>query len=409
MFRCRICQNFKKKNVADLGYSALANSYLKKNDLKKKEISYELKTVVCENCWLVQTTSNLNPKIIFTNEYAYLSSVSRSLIDHSKKFSKKIVNRFKIKHSSKVLELACNDGYLLQFLNKISNCLGVEPTGIAAKIAKKKGINVLHDFFSLKLAKKIVKRYQKQDFVIANNVIAHMDNVNDFFSGIKYVLSDKGVGIVEFHYVLNLIEKKQFDIIYHEHYSYYSILSLNFLLKKHNLKVFDIENLKTQGGSLRVYFQHDSGLISMTRRCKKMIELEKKKKLDKYNFYNNYQKTLEKIKKNLLLFLNNAKKNKKKVIAYGAAAKGNTLLNFSNIDSKLINFVVDNNKVKQNKFLPGSKIKILSVNSIKRFKPDYILILPWNIKQEIKKQLSFVKKWKCKFVVAIPKLQIEQK
>ncbi|MDA9733452.1 class I SAM-dependent methyltransferase [Candidatus Pelagibacter sp.] len=407
MFKCRICKKNRKKTVANLGYSALANAYLKKKDLKKKEKIYELKVVVCINCWLVQTTSKLNPKIIFTNEYAYLSSVSKSLIKHSKKFADKIVNRFNINNKTRVLEIACNDGYLLQFFKNISKCLGIEPTLIAANIAKKKGINVIHDFFSLKLAKKIVKKYKRQNFVIANNVIAHMDNVNDFFSGIKYVLDDNGIGIVEFHYALNLIEKKQFDIIYHEHYSYYSIFSLNYLLKKHKLKIFDIEYLKTQGGSLRVYFQHDNGKFDQTLRCKDFIIREKKKLVNKYNFYKNYQNTLEKIKKDFLEFLYQAKKNNKKVIGYGAAAKGNTLLNFSQVNSNLISFVVDNNKVKQNKYLPGSKIKILDIYNIKKFKPDYILILPWNIKDEIKKQLSFVKKWKCKFVVAIPKLRIE--
>lgn len=409
MFKCRICKKNKKKIVADLGYSALANSYLKKKDLKKKEKIYELKIVVCTNCWLIQTTSNLNPKIIFTNEYAYLSSVSKSLIDHSKIFVKKIVKRFKINKKSKILELACNDGYLLQFFNNIAKCIGVEPTLIAAKIAKNKGINVIHDFFSKQLAKKIVKKYHKQDYVIANNVIAHMSNVNDFFSGIKYVLDKDGVGIVEFHYALNLIEKKQFDIIYHEHYSYYSIASISYLLKKHKLKIFDIEYLKTQGGSLRVYFQHEKGKFRQTLRFKKFSRAEKNKKLNKYAYYKNYQNILEKIKKDLLNFLNYCKKNNKKVIGYGAAAKGNTLLNFSRVNSNLLSFVVDNNKVKQNKYLPGSKIKILGIKSIMKFKPDYILILPWNIKNEIKKQLSFVSKWKCKFVVAIPKLQVEHK
>ena len=404
MFKCRICKKNQKETVADLGRSALANSYL-----KKKEKTYELKTVVCTNCWLIQTTSNLNPKIIFTNEYAYLSSVSKSLIDHSKVFVNKIVKRFEINTKTKVLELACNDGYLLQFFNNISKCIGVEPTLIAAKIAKNKGINVIHDFFSLKLAKKIVKKYQRQDYVIANNVIAHMSNVNDFFSGIKYVLNKNGKGIVEFHYALNLIEKKQFDIIYHEHYSYYSIASISYLLKKHKLKIFDIEYLKTQGGSLRVYFQHDKGKLKQTLRCKKLTRIEKNKKVNNYTYYKNYQNILEKIKKDLLNFLNECKKNNKKVIGYGAAAKGNTLLNFSKVNSDLLSFVVDNNKVKQNKYLPGSKIKILDIKNIKKFKPDYILILPWNIKDEIKKQLSFVKKWKCKFVVAVPRLQVEHK
>ena len=235
-----------------------------------------------------------------------------------------------------------------------------------------------------------------------------MRNVNNFFSGIKHVLDDDGVGIVEFHYVLSLIEKKQFDIIYHEHYSYYSITSLNYLLQKHKLSIFDVEKLQTQGGSLRVYFQHNAGKNIKTSRYKKLMQIEKNKKIKSYDFYNGYQKILEKIKLDFLNFLHKSKNENKKIIGYGAAAKGNTLLNYTNVKSDLIKFVVDNNKFKQNKYLPGSKIKILNGKFIKKLKPDYILILPWNIKKEIKKQLSYVKEWKCRFVVAIPKLQIDK-
>jgi SAM-dependent methyltransferase len=350
----------------------------------------------------VQTTNNISASTIFKNNYPYFSSTSQSFLQHAKNFSNKIIKLLNLNKNSTVVEIACNDGYLLKnFVTKKIRCVGIEPSLSVAKIARKKNIPVISNFFSNSLSLNISKKY-KSDLIIANNVYAHVPKIIDFTKGLKNLLKPTGTIVMEFQYVINLIKRNQFDTIYHEHYSYYSLTSVNNILKNQNLKIYNVEKINTHGGSLRIYVCHENYLTKINIKVKKILE-EEKKKVNNIKFYSSLILKMNKIKKNLLEFLIKLKNNKKKVCAYGAAAKGNTMLNFCNINSDLIYCIFDNAKAKQGMFMPGSHIPILSPRSIKKIKPDYILILPWNIKEEIVKQL---KKYKSKLFTAVPNIKI---
>lgn len=406
--RCRFCNTeINNENIfADLNNCPASNSFLTKNQLNEPEIYYPLKTFVCSECKLVQIDEYKKSDDIFNKDYAYFSSYSSSWLKHAQEYVSMIIEKINLSENSFVTEIASNDGYLLQyFKEKNIPCLGIEPTNSTAKVARDKGINIIEDFFTYELSEEL----NKSDLIIGNNVLAHVPNINDFVKGLKNGLKDTGIITLEFPHLLNLIEENQFDTIYHEHYSYLSLFTVEQIFNKHDLKIFDIDILKTHGGSLRIYATHiDNQKYNISQNVTKVKQKEQKHKLNDLSIYKNFQENINKIKNQFLNFLLEAKNNNKKVIAYGAAAKGNTLLNYCGIKKDLISFVVDKSPHKQNKFLPSSHIPILNENEIKIFKPDYIIILPWNIKDEIMHQLAYTKEWNCEFVTAIPKLTIEK-
>jgi 2-polyprenyl-3-methyl-5-hydroxy-6-metoxy-1,4-benzoquinol methylase len=400
--KCRYCKTKLVNKLIDLGNAPLVNAFLKKNSLNKKENFYPLSLMLCNKCYLVQTGENISPKTIFKKNYPYFTSTSKSFLQHAKKFSKKIIRLLTLNKNSTVVEIACNDGYLLKnFVAKKIRCLGIEPSSSVAKVAKEKKIKVVTKFFSNSLSMAISKSY-KSDLIIANNVYAHVPDVVDFTKGLKNLLKPSGTIVIEFQYVVSLIKRHQFDTIYHEHYSYYSLTSVNSILKSQNLKIYNVEKINTHGGSLRIYVCHDNYFKKINKKVKQILK-EESKIVKNPKFYKNLNLKIKKIKKDLLEFLFKLKNKNQKVCAYGAAAKGNTLLNFCKINSDLIYCIFDNSRSKQGMFMPGSHIPVLGSKSIKKIKPDYILILPWNIRGEIKKQL---KKYKSKIFIAVPKIKI---
>lgn len=363
---------------------------------------------MCDECWLVQTEDFADAHELFDAHYAYFSSFSSSWLNHAHDYVQAMIARFQLNASSKVVEVAANDGYLLQYVKaKNIPCLGVEPTHSTAVAAREKGIDIVESFFGVALAKEMVATGHQADLTAANNVLAHVPDINDFVSGFTHLLKPNGVSTFEFPHMVNLVQQNQFDTIYHEHFSYLSLTSVKAVFEKNGLEVFDVEEIPTHGGSLRVYAQRaDTGSHLKTARLQDLLAVESSVGVDSIAFYENFQEKVNHIKDELIIFLTEAKRAGKKVIAYGAAAKGNTLLNFAGIRPDLLPCVVDKNPAKQNKFMPGSRIPITSEEVIHTQKPDYILILPWNIKSEVIAQLSYTQAWSAKFVTAIPSIEI---
>jgi SAM-dependent methyltransferase len=401
--KCRHCKKELTHEFINLFNAPPSNSYLKQDQLNEPEVLYPLKIFVCDNCFLVQIEEYKKSDKIFNEDYAYFSSYSSSWLEHSKQYVEMISKKLNLDESSFIIEIASNDGYLLQyFKEKNIPCLGIEPTASTAKIAKEKGINVIENFFDSKLAKSL----KKADLILGNNVLAHVPNINDFVKGLKIALKPQGTITMEFPHLLNLINYNQFDTIYHEHFSYLSLMTVETIFKSQGLKIYDVDELPTHGGSLRIYATHNDNDIKVESSLDKIILKEKNAKLDKIEGYQDFEQKTQEIKWDILEFLLKAKKERKAVVAYGAAAKGNTLLNYCGIKSDAIKFVVDASPHKQNKFMPLSHIPIVSEEMIKKERPDYILILPWNIKDEIMIQLDYVKEWGGKFVIAIPEFKI---
>lgn len=406
--KCRHCSTELTLPLVDLGSSPPSNAYLTQKTLKAPEKWFPLNVLVCESCWLVQTEDFTGAEELFDAEYAYFSSFSSSWLAHAKHYVAAIVERFGLTNKSMVIEVAANDGYLLQYVKeKNIPCLGVEPTTSTANVARKKGIDIVEAFFSVSLAKKLVLEGKQADLTVANNVLAHVPDINDFVAGFAYLLKQNGVATFEFPHLLNLIEKNQFDTIYHEHFSYLSLIAVNTIFEANGLSIFDVEEISTHGGSLRVFAQRtETGQHIVTDRYNVLLNKEKSLGMDTSAFYANFQQKANKVKYDLTKFLIEAKESGKKVIAYGAAAKGNTLLNFAGIKEDLLTYVVDKNPTKQNKYLPGSRVPIMNEDIIKQLKPDYILILPWNLKSEVMEQLNYVSTWSGKFVTAVPQLEV---
>ena len=406
--KCRICEKKLEKTFVNLGYAPLSNSYLKKNMIKN-ERENPLHVLICTKCLLVQLEEFESPKNIFS-DYAYFSSYSKTWLNHAEKYAKKMKKRLNLDSNNLVMEIASNDGYLLQYFKKYKiPVLGIEPAKNIAKIAKKKEIPTITKFFSTKLAKELKKSEKQPDLLLGNNVLAHVPKLNDFVEGLKILLKPQGVITLEFPHILKLIEKNQFDTIYHEHFSYFSLITLKKLFSMHKLVIFDVEELKTHGGSLRIFVKHKEDISHKEKRSvKKIIEKEKKFGLTKISTYTNFYVNVNRSKEKLIQFLHKAKKDNKTVIGYGAPAKGNTLLNFCKINSELIKYTVDINPNKQGMFLPGSHILIKNPNEIFKTKPDYVLILPWNLKKEIITQMKDIRKWGGKFVIPIPEVKIYQ-
>ena len=406
--KCKNCNNKLIHKFVDLGFSPPSNSFLKIKDLNKREFYYPLKSYVCSNCWLVQIYEQSSSQELFYDDYPYLSSTSASWLLHAKKYSEKIIKMLKLTKEKLVVEIGSNDGYLLQyFVKKNIPVIGIEPTKSANKVAKKYGYNIVEDFFTEKLSKQLCKKKILANLIICNNVYAHVPNIIDFTKGLSNLLSDDGIITIEFPHLMNLIRFNQFDTIYHEHFYYYSLLSISKILRKFNLEIFKVEKIPTHGGSLRVYIKKNINTqYEIDKSVKECFEEENKFGLNDLKIYKDFQKRVENVKYNFLDFLLKSKKQNKVVIAYGAAAKGNTFLNYAGVGHDLIDFVVDKSKIKLGKYLPGSHIPVLSDDFIKKVKPDFIIIFPWNIKKEIFEQLRYVRKWKGRFVTFIPKMKI---
>lgn len=401
--KCRFCSHEVHHEFIDLVNAPPSNAYLTFDQLDEPEIFYPLKVLVCEQCFLVQVDEYKKSDEIFDADYAYFSSMSSSWVEHARSYVEMITEKQKLNSYSHVIEIASNDGYLLQFFHsKNIPCLGVEPTKSTADIARGKGITVIEDFFGETLAGTL----QKADVILGNNVLAHVPNINDFVKGLKVALKADGVITMEFPHLLNLIEKSQFDTIYHEHFSYLSLTTTMSVFKAHGLQIYDIEELVTHGGSLRIYASHSENNHSVMPNVAAVLQKEISANLDTLEGYKGFQEKVNRIKYDFLNFLLDAKAQNKKVIGYGAAAKGNTLLNYCGIKNDLIDFVVDKAPLKVGKYLPGSHIPIVTEENIKEMKPDFVVIFPWNIQEEILHQLHYIKEWGGQFVVAIPRLEI---
>jgi SAM-dependent methyltransferase len=405
---CRHCNKKLTNLFADLHYSPPSNGYLTQEQLSKPEKYYPLRVQVCDSCWLVQTEDYVESATdgLFDDNYAYFSSTSSSFLKHAKNYCENMITRFNLDSESLVIEIASNDGYLLKnFLGTDIKAIGIEPTRSTAEVSKKIGIDVIQDFFGVRLAKKLLEDNIKSDLIIGNNVYAHIPDINDFTEAMKLLLKSDGVITIEMPHVMKLIEYNQFDTIYHEHFSYHSLYTIRKIFEKHGLRVFDVESLNTHGGSLRVYGCLDHASHKEESSVQSLLDLEKKQGLQKIDTYKNFQPIIDNIKTNVVDFLIDKKKKGKKVVAYGAAAKGNTLLNYCGIKSDLIKYVFDAARAKQNKYMPGSHIPILNPDKIVETNPDYVIILPWNIKKEIKDQLKDVLDSNTKYVTMIPTLE----
>jgi SAM-dependent methyltransferase len=406
--KCRHCASDLQFKFVDLGSSPPSNSYLTKKTIDEPEKWYPLKVMVCDKCWLVQTEDFVGVGEMFSEDYAYFSSFSSTWLEHAKHYVEKVTSRFKLTSESIVAEIAANDGYLLQYLqDKNIPCYGIEPTHSTAQAARDKGIEIIEEFFSIVKANELLNQGRQADLIVSNNVLAHVPDINDFVKGVSILLKPNGVATFEFAHLLNLVQLSQFDTIYHEHYSYLSLTAVQTIFDANGLSVFDVEELSTHGGSLRVYAQlSELGKHKTSAAVISLKEKENKLGMSDINFYHGFQNKIERVKIDFLSFLLEAKRNGKQVVGYGAAAKGNTMMNFGGIRQDLISYVVDRNPAKQNMYAPGSRIPVVSEQILKDEKPDYIVILPWNLKEEIQDQLNYVIEWGCKFVVVIPELKI---
>ncbi len=404
---CRNCNSKIENSFIDLGHSPPSNAFLTIEDLQKKELYFPLKIGVCKNCWLVQTKDFIAADELFTKDYAYLSSASKSWLKHCENFVDYSIKKFNLKSSSLVIEVAANDGYLLQyFKQKNIKCLGIEPTQYAADLARRKGIEIIRKFCNLKTAKQISYEKGKADLLIGNNVYAHVPDIKDFTFSLKELIKDIGIISLEFPHLMRLIQKIQFDTIYHEHFSYLSLTTVNHIFNEAGLKIFDVQELATHGGSLRILGSTKNSFHKQTPSVEKILEKEKRFGITNLTTYKNFQKKTDKVKNNLIKLLVDLKNKNKKVMAYGAAAKGNTLLNYAGIKEDLISYVFDKAESKQGKFMPGSHIPILDPKEIIHKKPDYLLILPWNISEEIIESLLYLREIGTKFIIAIPEIKI---
>ncbi len=403
---CRLCNSPLVHTFIDLGMSPPCESFVATDAANDVEPFYPLHAFVCDECFLVQLHEYVTPENIFT-EYAYFSSFSDSWVAHAKRYCDMVIERFALGESSFVVELASNDGYLLQhFQTGNIPMLGIEPAVNVAKVAIGKGIPTLTEFFNEALATDMAARGKKADLIIGNNVLAQVPDINDFVAGMKVLLKHEGVITLEFPHIEKLIEENQFDTIYHEHFSYFSLLTIEKMARRHGLKVFDVEEIPTHGGSLRVFFSHEDSKFPREARVDSLLERELNAGLDKIETYTAFSEDVRQTKRNLLSFLIRLKEMRKSICAYGAPGKGNTLLNYCGIGTDFIDFAVDRNPYKHGRLTPGMHIPIRPVSEIERMKPDYVLILPWNLKNEIVAQMNDIKNWGGKFIVPIPDISI---
>jgi SAM-dependent methyltransferase len=406
--KCRHCGAELSLPFIDLGSAPPSNAYLTEAALRAPEKWYPLRVLTCTECWLVQTEDYAHCSELFSADYAYFSSFSTTWLQHAEHYVKTMSERFGLGEQSHVVEVASNDGYLLQYAKARGiPCLGVEPTASTAKAARDKGIEVVEAFFGVELATRLVAAGKSADLTAANNVLAHVPDINDFVAGFALLLKPAGVATFEFPHLLKLVQQNQFDTIYHEHFSYLSLTAVQRIFERNSLMVFDVEELPTHGGSLRVYAQRsDTGQREICDGVGALLGMEVAAGVTSAGFYAGFQPKADRVKNDLLLFLIAAKNAGKTVAAYGAAAKGNTLMNYGGIRPDLIEFVVDRNPAKQGQYMPGSRIPIVDEAQLTAAKPDYVVILPWNLKPEVTQQLAYAKAWGGQMVTAVPHLEV---
>ncbi len=405
--KCRFCQTPLHHTFVDLGMSPLCESYVSHEKLNHVEAFYPLHVFVCDNCFLVQLDEYVNPGEIFT-EYAYFSSYSDSWLAHAKNYTDMITERLGLDKDSFVIELASNDGYLLQyFVQKGIPVLGIDPAANVVKVAEEKGVPTLVEFFGQEVARQVAAEGKRADLILGNNVLAHVPDINDFVGGMKILLKPDGVITMEFPHLLRLMEGNQFDTIYHEHFSYLSIIAVEKIFAAHGLTVFDVEEIPTHGGSLRIYGRHtDNTALPVTDAIINLRQQELDAGFTNLASYETFTAQVEETKRKLLEFLINAKRAGKTVVGYGAPGKGNTLLNYCGIRTDFLDYTVDRNPYKQGMYLPGTRIPIYAPDKIDETKPDYVFILPWNFKDEIMKQMAHIRDWGGQFVIPIPEVEI---
>ncbi len=406
--KCRHCKALLTLPMIDLGVAPPSNAYLSTQQLQQPEKKYPLRVLVCQTCWLAQTEDFAQANELFDADYAYFSSFSSTWLEHAKRYANEMLARFHLSASSHVVEIAANDGYLLQYF-KAANipCTGVEPTASTAAAARAKGIDIVQEFFGVALANTLVAQGKQADLTTANNVLAHVPDINDFVAGFTALLKPTGVATFEFPHLMRLMAENQFDTIYHEHFSYLSLTAVQRIFAANGLTVFDVEEHPTHGGSLRVFAQRtDTGNQPITDRVTQLLRQEDSVGARTEKYYSAFQLRAEKVKNDFVAFLIDAKRHGKSVAAYGAAAKGNTLMNFAAIGSDLIQYVVDKNPAKQGRYMPGSQIPIVEPITLQEHRPDYLIILPWNIANEVKEQNAPLAKLGTRFVTAVPKLEI---
>jgi SAM-dependent methyltransferase len=404
---CRHCHQPLQHVFLDLGFAPPSNAYLSAADLKKPERYYPLKLFVCDHCWLVQTEDYAQADELFSPDYAYFSSVSQSWLEHAKSYAEMITGKLGLNGSSLVIEVASNDGYLLKnFVAAGIPCLGIEPTGSTAGAAEKLGIPVMREFFGKALANRLAAEGRQADLILGNNVYAHVPDINDFTVGMKMALKPGGTVTLEFPHLMRLLEHTQFDTVYHEHFSYLSLYSVGQVFSRAGLHIYDVEELPTHGGSLRVYGCHAEDARPTADAVGAMLAEEKRRGMRDLTVYQEFQGRADRVKDDLLLFLIEQKRSGKRVAGYGAAAKGCTLLNYAGVKPDLLPYVCDAAPSKQGKYLPGTHIPILAPDAIRENKPDVVLILPWNIRAEVMQQMAGVREWGGRFAVAVPSIQM---
>lgn len=405
--QCRFCNTELTHVFADLDDAPPSNSYLKPEDVSADEARYPLKVWTCHTCYLTQLDEFKSHSEIFSEDYAYFSSFSTTWVAHAEAYVEKMVAEFGLDENSHIVEVASNDGYLLQFANQRGiPCLGVEPTASTAKAAREKGIDTREVFFGRDSAQALKDEGKAADLTAANNVLAHVPDIKDFVGGFKILLKEQGVATFEFPHLMQLVANNQFDTIYHEHFSYLSLLSVKAIFEDAGLRVFHVEEIPTHGGSLRVYACHAESAHETRPSVGEVLGKEQGAGMDNISYYQGFQANIETVCDDFKTFLKQAKADGKKVAAYGAAAKGNTLLNYCRLGTESIDFVCDLSPHKQGLYLPGSKIPIQSPDALEDEKPDYIVILPWNLRDEVANQLAYARDWGAQFVVAIPNLEI---
>jgi SAM-dependent methyltransferase len=405
--KCRHCGRDSSIPVLDLGAAPPSNAYLSAAALSQPEVHLPLRLRACTSCWLVQTEDFSGREALFTEEYAYFSSMSSSWLAHARSYVDNMRERFGLTATSRVAEVASNDGYLLQFVRAAGiPCYGIEPTASTARAARAQGIETIESFFGAALAEQLVRQDRQVDLVAANNVLAHVPDINDFVAGFAALLKPSGVATFEFPHLLRMVQGCQFDTAYHEHYSYLSLLAVQHVFESQGLEIFDVERLATHGGSLRVFAQRRGGAYRVADAVLAVLDEERRAGIDTHAFYAGFQREAERVKDDFVTFLIAAKREGRKVGAYGAAAKGNTLLNFAGIRPDLIDFVVDRSPGKQGRYLPGSRIPIVDEQHMRTAKPDYVVLLPWNLRAELTQQLDYVPRWGGRFVTAVPTLKV---
>ncbi len=407
--KCRHCSAELELTLIDLGNAPPSNAYLTESTPSVPEKWFPLRVLVCTECWLVQTEDYAGIEELFDAEYAYFSSFAITWLRHAERYVTEMIERFELNASSNVIEVAANDGYLLQYVKaKGIPCIGIEPTASTAAAACKKGITIIGEFFGPKLARKLVTQGKQADLMVANNVLAHVPDINGFVQGFTQLLKPQGVATFEFPHLMHLVEQTQFDTIYHEHFSYLSLIAVKRIFDFNGLQIFDVQEIPTHGGSLRVFAQcKDEGKHNTADKVDMLITREVAVGMKTEQYYTDFQERANVIKNDLIKFLMESKRQGKNVVAYGAAAKGNTLLNYAGVNSDLLSFVVDRNPAKQGKFLPGTNIPIVDEARLHKEHPNYVVILPWNLKTEITEQLSYIRKWDGKFVTFVPALSVD--